>query len=420
MYAQAFDAGTLKVSGEAVRVADEVPYDGTSGRGQFSVSPTGVLAYFYSSGGGTATGQDTPLSDLSEWQMAWIGRTGQRLESVGPPGIYRGVEVSPDTTRVAVHRHDAIGGDVYIIEPRGSLTNLTQDATRHSSMPIWSFDGKRIVYAALKSGKWGLYQTLSSGSGKEELLFESDLPKAPMSWSKDDARIVFWVQDPKTGSDLWVLTLADKKAEPLIATPFNETHAQISPDGKWLAYASDSKDGRYEIYVKPFPAGSGGWQVSYSGGAWPRWRKDTKELFFHAPVAFGSGSPYPFGGPLYVGRHQHGERHLRARPCARARRIPGAQPPSLGRAVPPLCRVARRRAVPDRAMGPPGKRGHRRSDRARHLQRAHRRDELDRGLKEIAPAVHNPNGPTYNPERPTSRAASPNSEPPADHRRSRR
>ena len=300
VYAQELDLGTLKVSGEAVRVADEVPYNGATGRGHFSVSPTGVLAYFYSAGGGTSTGQDTPLSDLSEWQLAWISRTGQRLESVGPPGVYRGVEVSPDTTRVAVHRHDATGGDVYIIEPRGSQTNLTQDASRHSSMPIWSPDGKRIVYAALKSGKWGLYQTLSSGSGKEELLFESDRPKAPMSWSKDDTRIVFWVQDPKTGSDLWVLTLADKKAEPLVATPFNETHAQISPDGKWLAYASDSKDSRFEIYVKPFPAGTGGWQVSYSGGDWPRWRKDTKELFFHAPVALGGGTPYPFGGPLYV------------------------------------------------------------------------------------------------------------------------
>ena len=300
VYAQAFDAGSLKPSGEAVRVADEVPSSATNGRGNFSVSPTGVLVYFFLSGGGAATGLDTPLADLSEWQLGWFSRSGQRIESVGPPGAYRGVDVSPDTTRVAVHRHDAAGGDVYIIEPRGSQTNLTQDASRHSSMPIWSSDGKRIVYAALKNGKWGLYQTLSSGSGKEELLYEADLPMAPMSWSTDQARIVFWVQDPKTASDLWVLTVADKKAEPLVATPFNETHAQISHDGKWLAYASDSKDNRFEIYVKPFPTGSGGWQVSYAGGDWPRWRRDGKELYFHSPVAFGGGAPYPFGGPLYV------------------------------------------------------------------------------------------------------------------------
>jgi hypothetical protein len=104
-----------------------------------------------------------------------------------------------------------------------------------------------------------------------------------------------------------VLTVDDKKAAPLVATPFNETHGQISPDGKWLAYTDNSKDGRNEIYVKPFPTGNGGWQVSNGGGDWPRWRKDSKELFYHSPesstgaitgVASGTGG-YPFGGPLF-------------------------------------------------------------------------------------------------------------------------
>ena len=303
VYAQAFDAKKLSVSGEPVRVADEIAFDGANGRGAFDVSQNGVLAYFYSAGGNTATGPGGPTSDLGEWQLAWIARTGQVLETVGPPGAYRGVEVSPDAKRIAVHRHDANGGDIYVIEPRGSQTRLTRDASRHGSMPIWSPDGSRIVYASLRSGKWGLYQTLSSGSGTEEPLYESDLPKAPMSWSPDGKRIVFWVQDPKTGSDLWVLTLDDKKAAPLIATSFDETHAQISPDGKWIAYTDNSKDGRNEIYVKPFPAGTGGWQVSNAGGDWPRWRMDTKELFYHEPVghtgaAPGSTAP-PYVGPLF-------------------------------------------------------------------------------------------------------------------------
>jgi len=300
VYAQAFDAKKLSVSGEPVRVADEVAFDSANGRGDFDVSQNGVLAYFYGAGGNTAAGPGGPTSDLGEWQLAWIARTGQVLETVGPPGAYRGIEVSPDAKRIAVHRHDANGGDIYVIEPRGSQTRLTRDASHHSSMPIWSPDGSRIVYASLRSGKWGLYQTLSSGSGTEEPLFESDLPKAPMSWSPDGKRIVFWVQDPKTGSDLWALTLDDKKAAPLIATPFNETHGQISPDGKWIAYTDNSKDGRNEIYVKPFPTGNGGWQVSNTGGDWPRWRRDSKELFYHSPVSnSGSGNPYPFGGPMF-------------------------------------------------------------------------------------------------------------------------
>ena len=302
VYAQRLDARKLAVSGAPVRVADEVTFDSSNGRGHFGVSRNGVLAYFYGASGNTAGagGQD---SDLGQWQLAWISRTGQVLETPGPPGAYRGVEVSPDAKRIAVHRHDANGGDIYVIEPRGSQTRLTRDASHHSSMPIWSPDGSRIVYASLRAGKWGLYQTLSSGSGTEEPLYESDLPKAPMSWSPDGKRIVFWVQDPKTGSDLWVLTLEDKKAAPLVATPFNETHGQVSPDGKWIAYTDNSKDGRNEIYVKPFPTGNGGWQVSNSGGDWPRWRGDSKELFYHsvgvtgtADVSAGASS---FSGPLF-------------------------------------------------------------------------------------------------------------------------
>lgn len=300
VYAQAFDPSSLAVSGEPVRIADEITFDASNGRGDFVVSRNGAVAYFFSQSGNTGTGPGGPMSDLAEWQLAWIDRAGQVLQSVGPPGAYRGVEVSPSARRIAVHRHDANGGDIYVIEPRGSQTRLTLDATRHNSMPLWSPDGSRIAYASLRSGKWGLYQTLSSGSGAEEPLHESDLPKAPMSWSPDGKRIVFWVEDPKTGSDLWMLTVADKKAEPFVAKAFNETHAQISPDGKWIAYTSNSKDDRNEIYVKPFPTGSGEWQVSFGGGDWPRWRRDGKELFYHSPVTkVGSGAPYPYGGPLY-------------------------------------------------------------------------------------------------------------------------
>jgi Tol biopolymer transport system component len=301
LYAQRFDSGKLSVSGEPVRIADEVTFDDANGRGHFDVSQTGALAYnFSSSTANPVTGGQQ--SDLSEIQYSWFSRTGQNLEVVGPAAAYRGIEASPDTKRIAVHRHDANGGDIYVLEPRGSETHLTFDASQHNSAPVWSPDGTHIAYASLRKGKWGIYQNLSSGSGTEELLFESEFQAAPSSWSLDGKRIVFWVQDTKTAGDIWVLTLDDKKAAKLIATPFNETHPQISPDGKWIAF-TDNSTGRNEIYVQPFPSGAGRYQISNNGGDWPRWRGDSKELFFHSIGTVGTlgvnAGPITFQGSLY-------------------------------------------------------------------------------------------------------------------------
>src|SRR6185369_14317640 len=100
-----------------------ITYDNSTGRGDFSVSPKGALAYNYSSSNvGGPTGAQT---DLSEWQYSWMTRTAQIQQFVGPQGVYRGVNVSPDTKRVAVHRHDSNGGDIWVFEPRGSDTRLT-------------------------------------------------------------------------------------------------------------------------------------------------------------------------------------------------------------------------------------------------------------------------------------------------------
>jgi Tol biopolymer transport system component len=300
IYAQPFDEDALTLSGEPSRLADDVVYDTANGRSHYSLSENGVLVYFFNRNTGSTGGG--PQSEMGEWQYSWVNRTGQSDRSVGPWGAYRGVDVSPDTTRVAVHRHDPKGGDIWILEPRGSETNLTFDASRHNSMPIWSPDGKEIVYASQQKGKWGLYKTLSSGSGTEQLLHESELPKAPMSWHGN--YIVFWVQDPKTAGDLWVLEVDGKKEPTAFAnSPFNETHAQISPDGKWIAYTSNLRDNRNEIYVRPFPTGSGQWRVSEAGGDWPRWRRDVNEIFFHSIGNVGAPSTNignsAFNGPLF-------------------------------------------------------------------------------------------------------------------------
>jgi Tol biopolymer transport system component len=305
VFAQPFDARTLLLTGEPARVADLVTSDSVIGQGHFDVSRNGVLIYYANN-----TGAGTGGEDSWEFQLQWVDRSAQQLGPVGPYGFYRGVEVSPDgKQRVAVHRHDGTGGDIWVIEPPPSAPKrITFDATQDNSSPIWSPDGSRIVFASHRNGKWGLYETRSDGSGTDgDLLLESELPKAPMSWSPDGKRLVFWVQDPKTLGDLWILPFdADKKPVPFLASAKNETHPQISPDGKWIAYTSELT-GRKEVYVQPFPAGPGRWQISPDaglGGDWPRWKRDSQELYYHSLGNAGPYGPYTNGlafvGPIYA------------------------------------------------------------------------------------------------------------------------
>ena len=100
------------------------------------------------------------------------------------------------------------------------------------------------------------------------------------AWSSDGRYLIYQERNTKTQFDIWVLPLyGDRKPAPLLATPFSETQAQLSPDGRWLAYASD-ESGTSEVYVQPFPSSGGKWQISSGGGRQPRWRHDGKELFF--------------------------------------------------------------------------------------------------------------------------------------------
>jgi len=273
---RAFNAATLQIVGDPAPVADSAAADG-SFVAAVSVSENGTLVYRNTAG----------LNDSR--QLGLFDRTGKLIDRIGPPGRYIGMDLSPDGNRLAVHRHDDNGGDIWLIELlRGTMSRFTFDATADNSMPIWSPDGTSIVFSSVRSGKWGLYQKPANGSGKEQLLYESAIgDKAPMSWSADGKYIVFQVTGAKTEWDLWVLPLTgDRKAYPMVDSPFNETWAQVSPDSKWVVYNSD-ETGRYEIYIRPFPMGEGKWQVSTNGGWYPRWSKDGKELFFADAAANG-------------------------------------------------------------------------------------------------------------------------------------
>ncbi len=112
------------------------------------------------------------------------------------------------------------------------------------------------------------------------LLLETRTSKTLTDWSLDGRYIVYMDVLPKTKFDLGVLPLfGNRSPQPFAQTEFNEKQGRLSPDGRWMAYTSD-ETGRYEVYVQPFPAGGGKWQISIGGGEQPSWRRDGKELYY--------------------------------------------------------------------------------------------------------------------------------------------
>jgi Tol biopolymer transport system component len=282
LYAQPFNAKKLSLTGEAIRLADKLPYSAT-GAAPFAASNTDILIFRndQQQAGGPTLGSNVP-----DRPLRWVTRTGSSEQLAGPGG-WTGPDVSPDGKRVAVHRHDPDGGDIWIFTTGESTpSKFTFEAAQDNDSPVWSPDGTRIAFGSHRNGKWGLYVKLADNTRNEEMLTESDLPLAPMSWSGD--RLVYWTRDPKTAGDIWLLPLmGDKKPAPILQTRADERNPQVSPDGKWIAYNSN-ETGRSEIYIRPFPEGPGKIQVSVNGGLFPRWRRDGKELYFMNLVSLGS------------------------------------------------------------------------------------------------------------------------------------
>jgi Tol biopolymer transport system component len=285
VFAQPFDARKLRLTGEPIRIADGVPFV-TNGPNvstnlnrsvAFAVSQSGVFTYRL---GGNIGGPGI-TGGVADRSLIWFDRTGGRAGQVGGPGAYAGVDLSPDGKKVAVHLHDGEGGDSWFFDSaQGRLQRLTFDAAQHNSMPVWAPDGTHVAFGSRRNGKWGVYLKLADGTGKEELLTESELLKMPMSWTPDGKLLLYSVDDTKTRGDVWAVPVTgDRKLIPILQSQFQELNPQVSPDGKWIAYSSNETS-RNEIYIKPFPEGPGKWQVSTDSGEWPRWRRDGKELFF--------------------------------------------------------------------------------------------------------------------------------------------
>ena len=268
---QHFDANKLELQGEPFVVADQIDYFPGSSRGFFSTSETGVLAF---------VGFNAPTT-----QLAWFDRGGKQLGQIGGPAADLGIRLSPDEKQLAVGRLDLQAGtpDIWVIDlERNKPSRLTFDRGGDVG-PVWSPDSSRIIFSSDRGDGSTIYQRLSNGTGNDEVVTKLSAPGGPYDWSPDGRFVVFSIISGLGSTDLWLMPMiGDKKSTPLVQTEFSERHARFSPDGKWIAYASNPS-GTYQIYVESFPTSGGKWQVSATGGAQPQWRGDGKERFYLAP-----------------------------------------------------------------------------------------------------------------------------------------
>jgi serine/threonine protein kinase len=291
LLAQGFDAKRLSLTGEPIPVAEGLQLNPGTRRGAFTASRTGVLAY----------------RSVGETQLTWFDRNGKQLEPIAPSGRFVNPALSPDEHRLAATRIDPSTGvpQIWLIElGRGAVSRFTPPDSYGSDMALWSRDGSRIAFRSNRRMQYNMYLKAPNAGGAEELLFSTSTPSAltPLDWSADGS-LIYTADDgtSRFSNDLWLLPMVgDRKPAPLVRTRFNESQAQLAPDGRWFAYVSD-ESGRKEIYVSAFPSGRDRLQVSTGGAVEPRWRADGKELFFVALDRSLTAVPVAAGPAVKIG-----------------------------------------------------------------------------------------------------------------------
>jgi eukaryotic-like serine/threonine-protein kinase len=288
LVAQPFEPGTGQLTGVPRPIAGQVQQGALSAF--FDVSQNGVLIYEPATGTPTVT------------QLAWFDRMGKRLAFIGVPAIHFDMRLSPDGRKLA----SSVGvpkSDMWVDDlERGVRMRLTFDPDTDNGIPVWSPDGKSLLFSTLRGSKAGvgIFRKPSNGSGREELVLPSDRPDREAwatDWSRDGRFLLFSRGGMANSSeaDIWVLPLTGERKPILFLRAAAAAYdAQFSPDGRWVAYTS-RESGIPEVYVVPFDAAKflndagagstsdGKWQISSDVGTTPRWRRDGKELFYIGP-----------------------------------------------------------------------------------------------------------------------------------------
>ena len=295
LVSQKFDVRSLELTGEETTLAGQVVQQHyLDSKGDFSVSPTGVLVF--------------RAGTTSRKSLVWMNRHGAVVGTLGEPGNYWAPVLSPDQRHVAVVRWEPEnpGTDavIWTIETStGVATRLTVDK-RPNVSPVWSPDGAQIMYAALGPQN-DLIKTAVHGLTTDDVVYKAEGNPLLDAWSPDGRYIFYSVFDSRSGYDTWALPLfGGRKPFPVLRNDHWEAQSQLSPNGRLMSYTSNETS-RPEVYLTTFPTRTGTWQISSGGGGDARWRSDGRELFYIAangklmsvaigpPPTFTRGIPQP-------------------------------------------------------------------------------------------------------------------------------
>ena len=279
-----FDLDSRKMTGPPVALLEGINVNQIVGSARIGLSATGTLVYL--AGTGTSS------------KLVAVTPAGAARALIPHRGQYSAPAWSPDGRRIALTVTEGADRDIWLYDVGSrALTRLTTDGI--SLVPSWTADGRRVVYISLRGGPSAVWAQPADGSGRAEKLFESTTGGiAEAALSADGRTLVF--RDSR--ADLQYVDLAgSRKPVHFSDSRFDRIHPAISPDGKWLAYATN-ESGIPQIVVRALPGPGGVTQVSVDGGVEPVWSGDGKQLFWRngrqvlaAPVIAGAGGTIDFG-----------------------------------------------------------------------------------------------------------------------------
>jgi Tol biopolymer transport system component len=267
LYAQHFNAGKLTIDGEPHAIGNVQIY--ADGRAAMYSATENELVF-------------QPTGSEERTQIVHVDHAGKPIAIIAPAAFYFSPRLSPDGKRFATDMSDTNGnGDIWIWEvdrPNGS--RFTFDPA-NESMPVWSPDAKHLAFIYGLETSSVVEKPL--GGGELRPLVKQLTWQVTSDWSPDGRTLLIEGSDHAGGNaDLFAYTFADQKLTKIVGSAGFDGAGRFSPDGRWFAYVSSNENGRYDVFVEPFPQNGSKWQVSTGGGFAPVWGRDGKSLYFVA------------------------------------------------------------------------------------------------------------------------------------------